>query len=719
MPRALLALLVLAVSAPLAAQTPVFEIRDASGAALLFAINDDGTATCTNCVVTDALADGAVTGEKIAPDAIQAGSGVTVTRDSSANLVIGASGGGGFALPYAGTAAAGSPTFRVENTGSGAGGHFVSGGQVALVASAASGTGLTLSGAVDGAYVASAGEAGLRIGTAGERGVEIETAGTDGLYVGQAGGDGVHVAGATGRAGYFDGIVEVTTRLQTPVLSAGGGSDLEVSLGGLRALLVSPTTANDAPNLIGGHERNGVLDGTVRGASIGGGGRFDSDDLAPNQVLGSYGTVGGGLGNTSGSEAVVGGGRGNAANAGNSVVAGGQQNRADGFQSAIGGGLLNVNEGTQAVIAGGLRNTVTATTAFLGGGEDNVAAGWRSAVAGGKGNRAGGQNAGVLAGGGNTASGEGAGVVAGNGNTASGQNAFLGAGQNNESAGGTGVVGGGLNNRTAASSSVAVIAGGSDNVVEGAAPVLGASIGGGVSNAVTDNYGVVSGGWDNEAGYRASVGGGQGNLASGDLAAVAGGFSNTASGAKAFVAGGGNNRATGENSFAAGAGAQALHDGSFVWSGQQANGDVTLATTDRFQFLVRAKGGATFYSSDVSHGVTLFPGDNTWTSTSSRATKDGFEAVDPADVLARVADLDVQRWHYRSGPGIVHMGPMAEDFYAAFGLGATNRGISVVDADGVALAAIQGLLARVEALEAEVRHLRETRPGAAPPPPGP
>jgi len=42
------------------------------------------------------------------------------------------------------------------------------------------------------------------------------------------------------------------------------------------------------------------------------------------------------------------------------------------------------------------------------------------------------------------------------------------------------------------------------------------------------------------------------------------------------------------------------------------------------------------------------------------------------------------------------MGPMAEAFHDAFGLGADERHIANVDADGVALAAIRGLSARLE-----------------------
>ena len=37
------------------------------------------------------------------------------------------------------------------------------------------------------------------------------------------------------------------------------------------------------------------------------------------------------------------------------------------------------------------------------------------------------------------------------------------------------------------------------------------------------------------------------------------------------------------------------------------------------------------------------------------------------------------------------MGPMAQDFHGAFGLGDSDKTITNIDADGVALAAIQGL----------------------------
>ena len=61
------------------------------------------------------------------------------------------------------------------------------------------------------------------------------------------------------------------------------------------------------------------------------------------------------------------------------------------------------------------------------------------------------------------------------------------------------------------------------------------------------------------------------------------------------------------------------------------------------------------------------------------------------------------------------MGPMAQDFYAAFGLGGGDTTITSVDPDGVALAAIQGLdeklteeLKRRDAENAELKHKNES-----------
>jgi len=86
---------------------------------------------------------------------------------------------------------------------------------------------------------------------------------------------------------------------------------------------------------------------------------------------------------------------------------------------------------------------------------------------------------------------------------------------------------------------------------------------------------------------------------------------------------------------------------------------------------------------------------------SDRALKTGVTAVAPRDILHRVAALPIASWEYKNAPGVRHVGPMAQDFHAAFGLGDSDRTIGVVDASGVALAAIQGLNAKLEATVAE------------------
>jgi hypothetical protein len=91
------------------------------------------------------------------------------------------------------------------------------------------------------------------------------------------------------------------------------------------------------------------------------------------------------------------------------------------------------------------------------------------------------------------------------------------------------------------------------------------------------------------------------------------------------------------------------------------------------------------------------------------ALKREFAAIDADAVLERVLALPITTWSYRAeDPSIRHLGPMAQDFKAAFGLGATDRAISKIDADGVALTSIQALGRRLRDAEAENAALRES-----------
>lgn len=66
-------------------------------------------------------------------------------------------------------------------------------------------------------------------------------------------------------------------------------------------------------------------------------------------------------------------------------------------------------------------------------------------------------------------------------------------------------------------------------------------------------------------------------------------------------------------------------------------------------------------------------------------------AVSPESILQLVSKLPISQWEYKDARGERHIGPMAQDFYAAFGLGGTETGISTLDTAGVALVAIQAL----------------------------
>src|SRR5690348_4374220 len=99
--------------------------------------------------------------------------------------------------------------------------------------------------------------------------------------------------------------------------------------------------------------------------------------------------------------------------------------------------------------------------------------------------------------------------------------------------------------------------------------------------------------------------------------------------------------------------------------------------------------------------ATMF--NNAGASLSDRNKKANFAAVNAREVLGRVVSLPIETWNYLSqGPAIRHIGPMAQDFHTAFGVGEDDTHINMVDANGVALAAIQGLYQLVQEQEMQL-----------------
>ncbi len=105
---------------------------------------------------------------------------------------------------------------------------------------------------------------------------------------------------------------------------------------------------------------------------------------------------------------------------------------------------------------------------------------------------------------------------------------------------------------------------------------------------------------------------------------------------------------------------------------------------------------------------------NTFCGNSDRNLKDKFTPINSREVLERVANLPISSWNYKTDEQTRHIGPMAQDFYAAFNVGTDEKHIATVDEGGVALAAIQGLNeklkekdAKIEAMEKRLADLEE------------
>jgi hypothetical protein len=122
------------------------------------------------------------------------------------------------------------------------------------------------------------------------------------------------------------------------------------------------------------------------------------------------------------------------------------------------------------------------------------------------------------------------------------------------------------------------------------------------------------------------------------------------------------------------------------------------------EFAVRAAGGYRFRSNATqTTGCNLPAGSGVFSCSSSRLLKDHFAAVDGEDVLSRIRSIPVNTWSYTAeGAQVKHMGPFAEDFRAAFGLGTDDTSIGLLDIDGVNFAGVKALDERTRELQSQV-----------------
>ena len=147
--------------------------------------------------------------------------------------------------------------------------------------------------------------------------------------------------------------------------------------------------------------------------------------------------------------------------------------------------------------------------------------------------------------------------------------------------------------------------------------------------------------------------------------------------------------------------------GSFVWTDRSSDSGITPTTQN--QTIFRSSGGYTIYTdAGASAGVTIGSGGGAWSSLSDRNMKANFQSVNPREVLRGVLSLPISTWNYKSqNAPIRHIGPMAQDFFAAFKVGDDDKHITTIDPDGVALAAIQGLHEELKDRDAKIEQLQQ------------
>ena len=466
---------------------------------------------------------------------------------------------------------------------------------------------------------------------------------------------------------------------------------LEFHVNGVRALRLEPI-ANDMDhsnfvNVVGGSPVNSVASG-VYGSVIAGGGALDYNGMTlSNSVSANLSVLGGGGGNSiqpSASWSFLGGGEGNSiqTNAATSFLGGGYKNsiQTNAEYSFLGGGWENSIQpfASYSFLGGGLDNSIQtdADNTFLGGGWDNSI----QTDAGGS----------FLGGGGS------------NSIQTDATWSVLGGGLDNSIQWGASesFLGGGCSNSIQTEASESFLGGGWNNSIQ--AWATNCVLGGGANNTIQTNS------------YNSTIAGGANNTIQTDSngATIAGGTANGV-GAKAdnaFVAGGYGNHANGNCAFAAGNYALVTNRNAFVWSDSTVN--PTTSTKD-YSVTMRASGGYYFFSSS-SGGAELLPNATSWTALSDRNVKKNFQPVDVKAVLDKLAAIPIQQWNYKweKDSDVPNIGPMAQDFKAAFYPGRDDKGISTLEFDGVELAAIQGLNQKLEneakAKDAEIDALKQS-----------
>jgi hypothetical protein len=464
-------------------------------------------------------------------------------------------------------------------------------------------------------------------------------------------------------------------------------------------------------NFIGGYSGNSVTAGTV-GGTISGGGTASS----VNKVTDNYGTVGGGANNVAGNNnadatdatyATVGGGGGNQASASIATVSGGVANMASAIQSTVGGGFNNAASGNVATIGGGSANMATASLATIGGGGDNTASGNDATIGGGSSNTTSGNVATIPGGFSNLAAGDYS-FAAGNrakvGTTPGTHNGtFLFADSNDfdfNSAGGNEFAAratGGVRFVTAID--------GSGNPTATTVIDPNGNVGIGTTSPQSHLF-VVDSTTNPSRGVVASQ-----NNTGRQAALMQMTKSRGTRTSPTAVANGDYVAAFNMNAYD---GASYLGGKPMAGWGALVNGTVSTGSipTDLFFYtkpsgtldpygdgvvrvVISSAGNVGIGTTNPSHLIQLSGGaysnGSTWVNASDRNLKENFTPLDEQEILNRLESVPIQKWNYKNQPQAAHIGPVAQDFYAAYQLGDSDKSIGTIDADGIAFAAIKAL----------------------------
>jgi hypothetical protein len=122
------------------------------------------------------------------------------------------------------------------------------------------------------------------------------------------------------------------------------------------------------------------------------------------------------------------------------------------------------------------------------------------------------------------------------------------------------------------------------------------------------------------------------------------------------------------------------------------------------QYLINNQGNPGFELAISATGNVTTTG--TVNGVSDRNVKKDIFPVRREEILQKLVSLPIATWSYKT-EDVRHMGPMAQDFSAAFGLGEDDRHIALTDMAGVTMAAVQALHEQVTTKDAEIEELKQ------------